>query len=259
MNIRFQSPTILCALGCLLLFPSMPFARTFMLVSLESPPAEFTENGRVTGRNVDVVTEAIKRMGHTCDIRLLPWVRAVNMVKKGRADGLIDAAYNQERAQFFHYPEKEIYVEKWFAFKRKTMDLTLDPGLANAHIITIGASRGFEYGGELQQAINENRFKLIQEVTGNEQNIKKLLANRFDMFVGVKLTILWFVARMGVSNDIDIVKKTGSAEEYILSTSKTFLAFSKKTVDPAIADRFSRIIQGMEKDGTSQRIESRYF
>lgn len=252
-----MKPLLFGMISVFLLF-SPAMGETLRLVSLESPPAEYTENGRVTGRNVDIVTEALKRMGHDCTISLLPWQRAVRMTKTGEADGLIDAAYNSDRAVFFHYPAEEIYIEKWYAFQLKTSDLTLDRDLRNAHQISIGASRGFEYGGVLQDAIDNNRFREIQETSGNKFNLHKLIGKRFDMFVGVKLTILYMAAQMGYRDQIRIVPMTETGEPYLLSASRTYLAFSKKTVPRRTADRFSRVIAEMKQAGIFREIDARY-
>ncbi|THB75734.1 MAG: hypothetical protein D3926_19635, partial [Desulfobacteraceae bacterium] len=39
-------------------------ATTLLLVTLESPPAEYSVNGNSTGRNVEVAQECFKRMGY---------------------------------------------------------------------------------------------------------------------------------------------------------------------------------------------------
>lgn len=143
-------------------------ANTLKLVTLESPPAEFTLDGKSTGRNVEIVQECLKRMGFNSDVVIVPWKRALIMVKAGAADAIIDAAYNTDRATFLYYPDEEIYVEEWYAFKRKEDVLTFDKGLTNVGNYTLGISRGFEYGGLVQEAINKRLFKNLQEVSNNE-------------------------------------------------------------------------------------------
>ncbi|MCP4024626.1 MAG: transporter substrate-binding domain-containing protein [Desulfobacteraceae bacterium] len=234
-------------------------ATTLKLVTLESPPAEFSLDGKSTGRNVDISMECLKRMGFQSNVLIVPWQRAIIMVKHGTADGIIDAAYNTERSGFLYYPDEEIYVEEWYAFKRKDDAVTFDKGLANVGQYALGISRGFEYGGLIQEAINNRRFKKIEEVANNEMNISKLIVQRFDVFVGVKLTILNLSKKMGYSDQIEIVKMTETKKPYLLSSSKTYVAFSKQTMTQDIAQLFSDTLKEMKADGTVIRIEQKYY
>lgn len=254
----FKKPVVFILL--FLCFPSSAvFAKTMILVTLQSPPAEYVDNGQPAGRNVEIVQEALKRMGYDCTIKFVPWKRALKMVEYGNADGIIDVAHNKERAEYLHYPGEVLYVEEWHAFKLKTSELTLDSDLKNAGEIQLGITRGFEYGGIIQEAIDNKRFKNIQEVHNNELNLAKLLGKRFDMFIGVKLTISFLAKKMGCLNKIERVKITGTDQEYLLSSSKTYLGFSKKTIKKEVAEKFSQILTGMKNDGTIKQIEKKYY
>ena len=103
------------------------------------------------------------------------------------------------------------------------------------------------------------KFKSIEEVRDNELNIHKVVGGRFDMFVGVKLTIQFLAKKMGFGDEIEIIKMTGTDDYYLLSASKTYLAFSKKIHKQLIADEFSKTLAEMKKDGTFRKIESKYF
>ena len=239
--------------------PVLGTAQPLLFVTLESPPAEYLEDGRPSGRNIEIVEIACERLGYRCTIRFVPWKRALNMVRTGTADGIIDAAFNLERAAFLHFPDEPINEEQWYAFKRTGASLTLDRDLANAGQIRLGASRGFEYGGLIQEMINAGRFKSVDLTTGNASNIKKLIRNRFDMFIGVRLTILFLSQKMGHADKIDIVKMSGTNQAYLLNASKTYLAFSKQRSSREMANRFSNVFLQMKQDGTVARIDNTYI
>lgn len=240
-------------------FPPNAFAKTLLLVTLESPPDEYIDNGQPKGSNVEIVIEGLKRMGYDCKIRFVTWKRALLMVKNGTADGIIDAAYNKERAEYLHYPYEEIDVEEWYCFKRKESDFTLDKDLANVGKIRLGISRGFVYGGILQEAIDKKQFMSIEEVRNNPLNIKKLIRNRFDMFIGEKKNILFLAKKLGYRDRIEIVRMTGTDKDFLLSSSKTYLGFSKKNINKEIAEKFSKVIAEMRKDGTIDKISISSF
>lgn len=234
-------------------------AKTLLLVTLESPPAEYMENQQAKGFNVDIAKEALSRMGYKADIKLLPWKRALYMVENGLADGVIDAAYNKTRAQYMYYPDEEINTENWYAFKVKDSNITLDKDFKNAKNIELGISRNFVYGGEIQKAIDNNMFKYLDEVYNNELNIKKVVAGRFDMFLGVKSTIFSIAKRIGYYDKIEITKMTETNEDYLLNSEKTYLGFSKKTIKKEFVTQFSNILTQMKKDGTTEKIRKKYY
>ncbi|MCG8572592.1 MAG: transporter substrate-binding domain-containing protein [Spirochaetes bacterium] len=242
----------------LIIFPSLIFGQTLTLVSLESPPAEYTENGIVSGKNVEIVKEALKRMGYDCTILLVPWIRALKMVEVGSADAIIDAAYNEERAEYLFYPDEVINIERWYFFKLKKNNFSIDENFDNAKYFRLGITRGFEYGGFIQDAIKKEQFKIIDKVPDNESNLTKLVSNRFDMFIGMKLTVTYYAKKLGYEDIIDIVPMTETNQPYLLNSSKTYLAFSKKTMTQKIVNQFSDVIRQMKKDGIFAAIEQKY-
>ena len=253
-----RKTAVFTAVFCVIVFSSVS-AQPLRLVTLSSPPAEFLKEGRAAGRNVDIVRTVLGKMGYDFEIRFLPWQRALMMVKTGEADGIIDVAWNSERAKYLHYPEETLYVEQWYGFKLKSSPLSLDRKLGNAGAIRLGVTRGFEYGGIIQEAINGKWFKAIQVVHNNELNLTKLVGNRFDMFIGVKLTILSLAKEMGLQDRIEIIKMTGTDQDFLLSASKTYLGFSKKTMKKELAEEFSKVLSSIKTEGIVREIEEKYY
>lgn len=234
-------------------------ARTFEFVTLISPPAEYKEYGKAKGINVEIVQEVFKRMGHNIKIKFYPWKRALSMAKNGKVDGIIDAAYSKSRANALYYPKTQIYKEQWYAFKRKNSNITIDEDFSNINKIKLGISRGFVYGGKIQRLIDEKKFKSIEKVHNNELNINKLIVGRFDIFLGVKSTIFFLSKNLGLKDKIEIVKQTNTNNDFLLSSSNTYLAFSKKRVNQSLVTHFSEILKLMIEDGTIDYINKKYY
>ncbi len=79
------------------------------------------------------------------------------------------------------------------------------------------------------------------------------------MFIGVKTTILLHAKKTGDLEKIEIVKKTGTDEDYLLNSSKSYLGFSKKRVNKELVQDFSKSIAQMKADGTIDLIRSKYY
>jgi len=250
---------VVWGLAFFLLLPLAAHARTFSLVTLDSPPLEYPDDeGQPRGLNVEIALEALRRMGHEARVEFVPWKRALEMVRSGKADAILDAGFNPERATYLHYPQENIYLEEIFAFKRADRRLTLDEGLGNASDYHLGVGRGYYYGTLMDQAIKDGRFKSVHEVFEEETGIKMLAAGRIDMLLGVRVPILFLLKRMGLSKEIDIVPGTGTGLDFALGSSPTYLAFSRTTVSKAFAWDFSMVLQSMKLDGSVTRIARRY-
>jgi polar amino acid transport system substrate-binding protein len=230
-----------------------------VLVTLVSPPLEYEADGQAAGMNVEVVREALRRMGREASIRFVPWKRALEMVRTGSAQGIIDAGYSAERAAYLNYPAENIYLEEIYAFKRTGDAFTLDEDLGNAAIFHIGAGRGFFYGARMDKALREGWFKDVTLVRNVDQGLRMLLAGHLDMLLGVRVPVVDELRRMGAAGSVDVVPMTETGEEYLLDFSPTYLAFSRAATPPGLADEAGEALRSMKVDGTYERIRSRYL
>lgn len=235
------------------------FAKELLIVTLVAPPNEYLENNISKGINVEIVTEVLSSMGYKAKVKFVPWKRALRMVKSGCADAIIDAAYTKERAVYLYYPKEHLNTEDWYCFKKKGNPITLDENLTNAQDIKLGVSRGFHYGGIIQNAIDNDKFKYLDETYNNELNIKKVVAGRFDMFLGVKSTIFFLAKQMGYKDKIEIVKNSSTKEDFLLSSTKTYIAFSKKTMTKEEVAQFSKLLSKFKKDNKIEKIRQKYY
>lgn len=68
------------------------------------PPYTFIDSKNpqmVTGFSVDLIVEILRRSGYQPKITLLPWKRCLEQVENGKSALLLNASYNEERAQKF--------------------------------------------------------------------------------------------------------------------------------------------------------------
>ncbi len=63
-------------------FSSPNFAETLELVTLQYPPYEYEENGEVKGLAVEIVKEVFKRLDQPISIKVYPWARSLDNVKR---------------------------------------------------------------------------------------------------------------------------------------------------------------------------------
>ena len=68
-------------------------------------PYTFNENGVSKGLHIDLVTNALAKLGVNAVIEPLPWKRCLFSAKKGQYDAVISASYKQGRAEYLYYPD----------------------------------------------------------------------------------------------------------------------------------------------------------
>lgn len=232
-------------------------AETLRIVTLYSPPLAFERDGRVTGFAAEVVREGLRRMGHTADISIMPWKRAVFMTRFGEVDAIFYAVKNSEREQWFHYPDEFLVEETTILLKRSGEDLGIRDGRRSYPNIRLGIGRGYYYGPNLKRFIESSTFNAIEEATSIALNFAKLLEKRIDVFLADRYLAEYFISKRASQGVVEIVRNP-DGEYLVMDSSKAYLAFSRETVSRAMADEFSRVLTGMKLDGTYDRLLQNY-
>ncbi len=230
-----------------------------LLVALQNPPMTFAmPDGQAGGFNAVISKEALRRLGYSVEIHIVPWSRALAMVRSGQADGIIDAAFTAERSQYLRYPATPIYEERYFAFQRATSDIRLDPDLTGAGNLTVGIDQDYFYGRRLTSLLTTPTFARVEATVGIESNIRKLLNNRVDIIIE-QAGPLWSTAKkLDVDREIKTVPSLQDGTPLLLSISRAYLAFSKKKVSRELVDECNKHLKDMRDEGFFTKIRQAY-
>ena len=127
-----------------------------------------------------MVTEAFRLEGVTVQYEFFPWARAYLVAKQGTFDASISWYWNAERAQDFLFSEP-IFVETQVLFhlRERPVPWKRLPELQGKRI---GATLGYTYGEEFQK-LESQKLLLVERTGSDEQNLRKLLADRLDAVV----------------------------------------------------------------------------
>lgn len=140
------------------------------------------------GYIIEITKEAFRRVGYEIDVRFVPWKRALEEAKLGKVDGVIGTNYSDERAQTYRLTDV-VYVDENGFFQKKGRAITYTT-LQDLAPYTIGYMRGSSFGADFDTAT----YLKKEEVTENEQNIKKLMIGRIDLLISSKELILYTLA-----------------------------------------------------------------
>lgn len=225
--------------------------------TLENPPLAYTdENGAVTGVLVDGIREAVRRTGHEVEFRIFPWKRVLKEVAEGNADAAFNAGVNEERQAWGMYHSSVLIDETYVFFSNEPM--TLSRELHEAPELRVGIQLGYYYGERFDRMLQDPPFRALEVSQTIPRNLSLLRADRTDVFIGDLFPTMYYLKELGLEDKIHIVREEESGKPLIVSTSPTYVAFSKRRVDPGYVEVFDKALQSIRADKTFDAILDDY-
>jgi polar amino acid transport system substrate-binding protein len=217
------------------------------LASSEYPPY-FGENLKNNGFISEIIVEAFKEANYQVEVEFFPWARGLELTKRGKYDGMLALWYRKEREQWFVYsaplPPNEIVF-----YKRKKDKITFNT-YQDLKPYSIGIVRGYANPPDFEKS----DFLEKQEVTSDEQNLRKLFLKRIDLAL---------IDRLLAKNIID-TKFPEYAEELEwmsppLKIDIQYLVISKKAKNYRIKlDDFNSGLKQLSEKGMIEKIMAKH-
>jgi len=200
------------------------------------------------GYTVEIIREALKRVGYTLKTIWLPWKRAQVEAARGDFDGLGASYYNEERATKFAYSDPIAATEVVF-FKRTEDDIKYSK-LEDLKPYKIGIGFGYGYPENFVNAGYLKKIKAYELKT----NITRLLHKRIDLIIGSRKAILFYLKKE-YPDRINSLEILGNP----LETLSLYVLFSKNKPDykQKIED-FNRGLKMIKEDGTYHKIMKKH-
>jgi len=98
--------TLSAALIGIIRLPKNP---TLIIVGTEAPPHTFTKNDTLNGITIELAEKIFPTLGLNYEISLIPWSDAIEKMKNGEADIIMDAIPTEERMKFLILSQKDLY------------------------------------------------------------------------------------------------------------------------------------------------------
>lgn len=244
---------VLCSLLICIVAAAPSAADSLDVATLYSPPLAFEQDGEVTGAAAEIVREGLRRMGHTANIVIMPWKRAVFMTRFGEVDALFYAVRNPEREQWFHYPDEPLVTEATVAVRRVGDSLHLTPHRHHYPTARLGVGRGYYYGPSLKHFLDTATFAAVEEATSIDSNFNKLIEDRIDVFLADLHLARHFLEKHTSRHLVEIITDH-QGDPILFDAVSSHLVFSRETMPAAMAVEFSNVLKEMKEDGTYQHI-----
>lgn len=213
----------------------------------ENFPAQYSDsNGNAAGWAVEIVKEIMSEIGESHKIEIRPWSRAYMDIQTKPNVAVFLMTRNNEREQLF----------KWVGPLAKSKIVLVGKKGISKKINTIEEAKKVSAIGAIKQDSKEKAllnlgFTNVESVMTHEQNAKKLILGRIDLFVTGNLTWRYIISAAG-----------GNPEEFeealYVSENMLYIAFSKDVSDEVI-NRWQKGYIQIVKNGKLRKIYQKWM
>ena len=224
-------------------FAALPAHAIHLHLTTESaPPSSILKDGVVVGHATEKIRTMMARAKVTVDIDMLPWQRAYQLALRRPDTCVYDTTRTPEREASFHWIGP-IAVTDWILY-----------GLAarKLHLNTLDQARPYKIGTYLSDATEQyllNQGFKVESVANDALNPVKLITQRIDLWAATPIRATMLMERAGKGAQIIPVLTFNHVQLYLACN---------KAVPSALIEQLSRILQEMQRDGTSRAIEDKY-
>lgn len=149
------------------------FSDTIVITNGEWPPYQSRELPHFGFASL-IVTEAFALQGVQVNYEFRPWKRALEEARAGQADGSMLWSLTPEREPDFLFSDT-ILISEAVLFHRKDFSFDWQQN-TDLEVYRIGGTLGYEY------AIEKGAKLSIERVASDEQNFRRLLLKRIEIF-----------------------------------------------------------------------------
>ena len=225
--------------------------RPLVILSPESRPYAYREDGRVKGLLHDLVTEAFRRAHRRVEIRFLPWARCMDDVRKGRADGMFVMYKTDERERDFAFPEESLTDLRERIFTRRHANFELLDDFSNFTGRRIGILNYTVHGPRLTQAIETHRIASLVAASSYEAMVDMLSSGHLDLLIGVDDAIIDAALSQGLQDRIREI-------DPVVDTIPAYMVFARLPELAEVSRAYDRALREMKNDGSYDRIAEAY-
>ena len=207
------------------------------------PPFTYQIDGKNEGPAVDIINSVCKEAGLTCTIQLLPWGRAQEEVKTGKAQALFLIGWNKERGETMNFSPPLLNTEYGIFVTDDNPLIYSSPEQLKGYTIGVyGPSNTSKSLEELKTKVTDISIDMTPD---DESAFKKLGMKRLKAVYSNKHVGNAMIKKLGLNN----IKYVGADKKL-----KYYIGFSKQYTDKALFDKFVAAFKALYNKGEIQKI-----
>jgi polar amino acid transport system substrate-binding protein len=231
-----------CSLVVLFLTSSVQ-AAALKFVTQDFAPFNYERDGVVSGPAAEIIRKVCAEIHLECSFQLLPWTRAQNDAKQGKAQGIFVVGWNEARAKWLYFSPPILYTEYGFFVRQ-------DNPLQFKHVEDVKGYRVAVYGPSNTSKSLEKVKAQIGDLTidmspKDESAFHKLSLGRADAVYSNRDVGNYLIKKLGLTN-LRYAGRQRALEYYI--------ALSQHYVEKPLVDRFNAALVELFRRGEAQAI-----
>lgn len=229
-----------------------PVEKTLIIAADEWCPIN-CEAGDRPGVGIEIARRIFEPRGYIVEYTLMPWARALSLIRNGDIDAVIGANKNDDPTLLFPHAPLARMTDDFYVLKNKAFVYDGVHSLKNQRL---GVIADYGYSDAVEKLLRDGGAipGIVQQVGGDralEQNIRKLLAGRIDVLIESRIVMDRKMRLMGVT---DQIRRIGGVPQ-----GNIYLAFSKhRAASPDLVRIFDEGIKTLQADGTLTLLYSQY-
>ena len=208
------------------------------------------EKSALSGIDIEIFNEIAKRANFEVEYIRCPWIRALELMKSGKADILSSVYRKPEREEFMIYFDKPFLSELPIAFfYRKDSGISIKKYSDLYRYQNIAVLRGASYFPEFDSDPRISKYS----VASQEQIFPMLIHRRIQVMAGYMPTENYFIT---VNNYGDIIEKSPFTYN---EKSKVYMTISKKSPLAKKINLLNKINNDLYNEGFTAKIVNKYY
>lgn len=225
------------------------WSKDLTFTTQDFPPFNYDINGKVSGPAAEIVRRVCAELDVTCGFRLLPWTRAQQEVRSGKANGIFVVGWNTKRAKWLHFTPPVVDTEYGFF-------VATDNALSYSTLADVSGYRVGVYGpSNTSNSLDKIRADMVDKgldaITvdmrpDDESGFRKLGLGRLDAVFSNRDVGYALIAKLGLKGKI---RYAGHQRKL-----KYYIGFSMEHNDKALLDAFDAAYRKLHQGGEIKRI-----
>jgi polar amino acid transport system substrate-binding protein len=129
-----------------------------------------------------------------CDIKLLPWNRALSLTNNNHHSGIYSMSRNREREGNYKWVGPLVASENYFFRLKSRNDIKISD-ISSAKNYSIAAPRNDIY----EKVLKDRGFKNLLQLSSKYQDVKLFLSGKIDLLIASPLTLPYQLAEQGAN------------------------------------------------------------
>jgi polar amino acid transport system substrate-binding protein len=248
-----RTPISCIAVGVALLTASLASAQELRFNTQDFPPFNYEIDGVVSGPAADIIVKICADMQITCTFALLPWNRAQEEVRNGKANAMFVIGWNEKRSEWLHFSPPIMNTEYGiFVLKDNPLEYKDLPDISGYIVGVFGPSNT---SNSLEKMRDEMKAKGLDPIKidmrpDDESGFKKLGLGRLDAVFSNRDVGYAMLAKLGLQNQIRYAGITRKLKYYI--------GFSMEYNDDNILNEFDETYLRLYREGVVTAVLERY-